>query len=233
MFPQYSSIGVENLHDNLSATILRDNLFANKRWTGDLNHFVPTSTAAFLRDFSRTGAFGELLSEVEYYQDYRKAHEDAAKLIEERLGYKTDIKHQTVDAMVLCAGHVLLIERKNLPGRGLLALPGGFLDSGEWLDDAFIRELREETKIKVPSPVLRGNVFGTMVADYPYRSMRGRVISRVYGIKLPDGPLPEVKGRSDAKRAIWVPLAEVRPENMFEDHYHIIQHLKAQLKTAI
>ncbi|MBD4036065.1 NUDIX domain-containing protein, partial [Xanthomonas citri pv. citri] len=85
----------------------------------------------------------------------------------------------------------------------LMALPGGFLDSGEWLDDAFIRELREETKIKVPSPVIRGSVFGTMVADYPHRSMRGRVISRVYGIKLPDGPLPEVKGRSDAKRAVW------------------------------
>lgn len=232
MFPQYSSIGVENLHDNLSATTLRDHLFDHKRWNGDLNHFVPSSTAAFLRDFSRGAAFEELLAEVDYYREYRRAHEDAAKLIEERLGYKTDIKHQTVDAMVLCAGHILLIERKNLPGRGLMALPGGFLDSGEWLDDAFIRELREETKIKVPSPVIRGSVFGDMIADYPYRSMRGRVISRVYGIKLPDGPLPEVKGRSDAKRAVWVPLAEVRPENMFEDHYHIIQHLKGRLKTA-
>ena len=41
----------------------------------------------------------------------------------------------------------------------------------------------------------------------------------------------KVKRASDAKEAIWVPLAEVRPENMFEDHYHIIQTLKAQMKT--
>lgn len=231
MFPQYSSIGVENLHDNLSATTLREHLFDHRRWTGELNHFVPSSTAAFLRDFSRTTPFEEVLAEVDYYREYRGAHEEAAALIQKRLGYKTDIKHQTVDAFVVCAGHVLLIQRKNFPGRGLWALPGGFLDSGEWLDDAFIRELREETRIKVPTKVLRGSVFGTMTADYPHRSMRGRVISRVYGMKLDDGPLPEVKGRSDAKVARWVPLAEVRPDNMFEDHFHLIQTLKAQMKT--
>ncbi len=69
-----------------------------------------------------------------------------------------------------------------------------------------------------------------MRADYPHRSMRGRVISDVYLIKLPDGSdKPEVKGRSDAKVAKWVPLAEVRPENMFEDHFFIIKHLIGQL----
>lgn len=235
MFPQYSSIGVDNLHDNLSATTLRDHLFDNRRWTGELNHLVPSSTAAFLRDFSRSAAFEELLAEVEYYREYRAAHEEAARMIEKRLKWKagtTDIKHNTVDAMVICAGHILLIERKNLPGRGLMALPGGFLDKGEWFDDAYIRELREETKIKVPSPVLRGSVFGTMLADYPHRSMRGRVISRVFGIKLPDGPLPDVKRGSDAKHAVWVPLSEVRPDNMFEDHYAVIKTLMGQIRTV-
>ncbi|RYF04737.1 MAG: hypothetical protein EOO77_29260, partial [Oxalobacteraceae bacterium] len=57
MFPQYGSIGVENLHDNLSATTLREHLFSTRRWNTDLNHFVPSSTAAFLRDFARTGDF--------------------------------------------------------------------------------------------------------------------------------------------------------------------------------
>lgn len=232
MFPQYDSIGVENLHGNLSATTLREHLFTERGWTGRLNHLVPGSTAAFLRDFTRRSAFEELMAEIEYATNYRNVHAEAAELIHKKLDFLTEIKHHTVDAMIICAGHVLLIERKALPGKGLLALPGGFLDTGEWLNDAVIRELREETKIKVPTPVLRGSIFGEMKADYPHRSMRGRVISQVYGIKLPDGPLPEVKGRSDAKRAFWLPLSELRPDNMFEDHFHVIAQLKGQLSKA-
>ncbi len=229
MFPQYGSIGVDNLHENLSATTLRTHLYANRRWTGELNHLVPASTAAKLRDFSRSSDFHELLAEIDYYADYRAAHREAENLIFEKLGFRTEIKHQTVDAMVVQAGHVLLIERKNLPGRGLLALPGGFLDSGEWLDDAFIRELREETKIKVPTAVLRGSYVAEMKADYPHRSARGRVISQVYLMKLPDGPQPVVKGRSDAKVAKWVPIADLKVGNMFEDHYFIIKKMLAHL----
>ena len=131
--------------------------------------------------------------------------------------------------MVVQSGHVLLIERRALPGRGLLALPGGFLDTEEWIEDAAFRELREETKIDIPNAVLRGGLVTSMLADYPHRSARGRVISQVFLIKLKDGPLPKVKGRSDAKRAMWVPLGEIRPENMFEDPAFIIQRLMNDL----
>lgn len=237
MFPQWDSIGIDNLHDNLSATNIRDYLFDNGGKMGEnfgeaFRDKVPLSTYAFLRDFTSTNAFRELLAEVEYYRNYRKAHEEAAALIKDRLGYATQIKHQTVDAMVVQSGHVLLIQRKALPGRGLMALPGGFLEDEEWHEDGFIRELREETKINVPNAVLRGGMVGSMLANYPHRSARGRVISQVYLIKLADGPLPKVKGRSDAKKAVWVPLADVQPENMFEDHYHIIQNLLPMLKKS-
>lgn len=232
MFPQWESIGVENLHENLSATQLRDHLFSTRGWDDTYRDLVPTSTHAYIRDFCRTQDFRELMSEVDYYRHYRGAHEEAAALIAERLGYYTDIKHQTVDMMVVQSGHVLLIKRKNLPGRGLWALPGGFLDKGEWLKDAVIREGREETKIKVPTSVLRGGYIGQMRADYPYRSSRGRVISDVSLFKLADGPLPKVKGRSDAKVAEWVPISDIQPQNMFEDHYHIIQHLLTMLSKA-
>lgn len=231
MFPQWGSIGVETLYGNLSATTLRNDLFTQRKWTGELNHLIPASTADALVKFSKASDFGDLLAEVDYYREYRGAHEEAAELIRQKLGYKTDIKHMTVDALVVCAGHVLLIERKNLPGRGLMALPGGFLDTGEWLSDAFIRELREETKIKVPTPVLRGSLKGHMRADYPHRSARGRVISDVYllQIDLVNGEFPSVKGRSDAKVARWIPIAEITPSNMFEDHYFVIEHLLAKL----
>jgi len=230
MFPEWKSVGVENLHDNLSATQLRDHLFETHGWDNTFRDMVPSSTNAFIRDFIRTETARELFAEIDYYRDYRKVHDEAAELIAKKLKYKTAIKHQTVDAMIVRSGHVLLIQRKNLPGRGLMALPGGFLEDYEWHEDGWIRELREETKIDVPNAVLRGGYVDTMLANYPYRSARGRVVSQVYLIKLDDGPLPKVKGRSDAKVAMWVPLTDVRPDNMFEDHYFIIQHLLAKLK---
>ena len=53
----------------------------------------------------------------------------------------------TVDAVVVQSGHVLLVERKAYPGKGLQALPGGFVRPDERLQDTCIRELREETRL--------------------------------------------------------------------------------------
>ena len=137
----------------------------------------------------------------------------------------------TVDAVVVQSGHVLLVRRRAEPGRGLYAIPGGFLDPGERIDDAVFRELREETKIKVPEPVLRGSVRAKEVFDAPNRSLRGRTITHAYLIELQPGALPKVKGSDDAEKAKWVPISVFeRMENqMFEDHYHIINTLIGKL----
>jgi bifunctional NMN adenylyltransferase/nudix hydrolase len=42
-------------------------------------------------------------------------------------------------------------------------------------------------------------------------------------IELKGEKLPKVKGGDDASKAFWVPFADVKPEQMFEDHFHIIQ----------
>jgi bifunctional NMN adenylyltransferase/nudix hydrolase len=231
MFPQWESIGVESLHDNLSATNMRDALYASKRWSPESAKSVPLGTNATIRDLLRGGDLSHLFREVDYNQNYRRAFEKAADMVEKELGFRPTVVHNTVDAMVVQSGHVLLIERKNIPGQGLLALPGGFLENREWHEDAFIRELREETKIDVNNSRLKGGMVGQMNANYPYRSDRGRVVSQVFLIKLEDGPLPKVKGRSDAKVARWVPIADIKSEMMFEDHFAIIETLKAMLKT--
>jgi bifunctional NMN adenylyltransferase/nudix hydrolase len=116
-----------------------------------------------------------------------------------------------------------MIERKAQPGQGLMALPGGFLDGNETLKLAVIRELREETRIKVPAPVLAGSITKTQVFDSPYRSARGRTVTHAYLIELKGEKLPKVKGGDDAAKAFWVPFSEVKPELMFEDHFHIVQ----------
>jgi bifunctional NMN adenylyltransferase/nudix hydrolase len=87
-----------------------------------------------------------------------------------------------------------------------------------------IREVREETGLKVPSPVLLGNIKKTKVFDSPTRSSRGRTITHAFNIVLPDGELPRVKGGSDADKAFWLPLSELKPQEFFEDHYQIIEY---------
>jgi bifunctional NMN adenylyltransferase/nudix hydrolase len=132
----------------------------------------------------------------------------------------------TVDVVVFQAGHVLMVRRNAYPGKGLMALPGGFLDASRdaSLEDAMIRELREETGLKVPSPVLRGSIENTKVFDSVERSSRGRTITHAFNIKLPLGELPRVKGGSDADKAFWVPFSELNSRYCFEDHYQIIQY---------
>lgn len=132
----------------------------------------------------------------------------------------------TVDAVVVQSGHLLLVERGDMPGKGLLALPGGFLNQEETLLDGMIRELKEETKIKVPVPVLYGKVKDRHTFDAPNRSVRGRTITTAFHIDLGFGELPRVKGSDDAAKAMWVPFKDVQQEHMFEDHYHIVDHFK-------
>lgn len=132
----------------------------------------------------------------------------------------------TVDAVVVCGGYVLMVRRKAAPGEGLLALPGGFIGQTESLIDACIRELREETKLKVPAPVLKGSLKQTRVFDHPLRSLRGRTITHAFYFELTDQALPKVKGGDDAASAHWVALNEFvkMQRETYEDHAHIIEY---------
>jgi len=130
----------------------------------------------------------------------------------------------TSDALVVQSGYILLIRRGPGDGEGLWALPGGFMNPHERLRDAAIRELREETKLKVPEAVLRGSVVREKTYDDPWRSERARLITFAMMFQLKDGPLPKVKGSDDAKEARWFTISEFcgMRNQMFEDHYSMI-----------
>jgi bifunctional NMN adenylyltransferase/nudix hydrolase len=175
---------------------------------------LPEPVRRALLDYCVEPAYLELKAEAEFLAKYRAAWSAAP--------YPPIFV--TVDAVVVQSGHILLIERRARPGRGLWALPGGFLDPGETLEDACLRELREETRLKVPAPVLRGSIRERRVFDAPHRSERGRTLTHAYHIELAPAPeLPKVKGGDDARHAFWLPLAQLEPERLFEDHYFIIQ----------
>jgi bifunctional NMN adenylyltransferase/nudix hydrolase len=177
---------------------------------------VPGHVHGFLMAFRETTTFAHLADEFHYNREYKKSWG--------RSPFPPTFV--TADAVVTCAGHVLVIRRGRNPGKGLLALPGGFVREDERIRDAALRELKEETRIKVDKIILESSIVASDVFDYPGRSLRGRTITHAFHVKLRGGKLPEVKasGADDAKRASWMPMMEVlrRADEFFEDHIHII-----------
>jgi bifunctional NMN adenylyltransferase/nudix hydrolase len=215
MFPQWGYENVEEI-EPLSAVNIRDLYFKRDCNMKFIKAVVPETTYDFLNEFKNTAEYEQIIREREFVANYKKQYAS--------LPYPPIFS--TADSVVIQSGHVLMIRRRAEPGKGLWALPGGYVNANtdKSVEDAAIRELREETQIKVPAPVLRGNIKRSKVFDAIDRSPRGRIITHAFHIELPDGELPKVKGSDDAEKARWVPIAEVRSEDCFEDHYEILQH---------
>jgi bifunctional NMN adenylyltransferase/nudix hydrolase len=215
MFPQWGFENVEEIAP-LSAVNIRDLYFKRNANMEFIRGVVPQTTFDFLTQFKETAEYEQIIREREFVETYKKQYAS--------LPYPPIFS--TADAVVIQSGHVLMIKRRAEPGKGLWALPGGYVNANtdKSVEDAAIRELREETKIKVPEPVLRGNIVRSKVFDAIDRSPRGRIITHAFHIALPDGELPKVKGADDAEKARWVPIAEVKSEECFEDHWEILQH---------
>jgi bifunctional NMN adenylyltransferase/nudix hydrolase len=214
MFPQWELEEVE-LIEPLNATDVRDLYFRRDANMNFIRSVVPQTTFDFLEEFRKSSAYEEVVAEREFIANYKKQYAS--------LPYPPVFV--TTDALVVCSGHILLVERKAFPGKGLFALPGGFLNPNERITQGAIRELKEETKIKVPVPVLEGSIKEVRVFDHPDRSARGRTITHCFLIELPDGELPKVKGSDDAKTAQWIPISQVDSSMMFEDHAQMIQEM--------
>jgi bifunctional NMN adenylyltransferase/nudix hydrolase len=215
MFPQWEYENVDEIAP-LSAVNIRDLYFKRNANMEFIRGVVPETTFVYLDAFKDTEAYEQIIREREFLIEHNKQY----------ASLKYPPIFSTADAVVFCAGHVLMIKRRAEPGKGLWALPGGYVNANtdKSVEDAAIRELREETMIKVPAPVLRGSIVRSRVFDAIDRSPRGRIITHAFHIQLPDGELPKVKGSDDAEKARWVPIAEVRSEECFEDHYEILQH---------
>ncbi|EJL31222.1 cytidyltransferase-related enzyme [Caulobacter sp. AP07] len=215
-FPQWALIDVDQTA-MLSATDLRRHLFADDPGALRLLEAnVPGPVLGMIQAFRTTEAYGRVADEFAHVEAYKAAWAVAP--------YAPTFV--TADAVVVHSGHVLLVKRKAQPGKGLWALPGGFVNPRETVLDAALRELREETRLKLPAPVLRGGLKAQGVFDHPDRSLRGRTITHAFHFEFPAGPLPAVRGGDDAARARWTPVAEARRMRgaLFEDHFHILEH---------
>lgn len=122
----------------------------------------------------------------------------------------------TVDAVIVKKTNtgfsLLLIKRANEPFQEHWALPGGFVDQNEDLKDAAIRELFEETTIKV-TELQQVGAFGK-----PFRDPRSHVVSVAYFGVVPDDAI--AIAADDAKEVGWHSIKAL-PKLAF-DHEEIV-----------
>jgi 8-oxo-dGTP diphosphatase len=132
-----------------------------------------------------------------------------------------DTPKLTVDAVILYNGRIVLIQRKNPPFQGKFALPGGFVNIGETVEDAVAREACEETGLSIEIVKLLG------VYSDPLRDPRGHTVSICY-LSLGHGIL---KADSDAKDVFLFNVDRL-PEMAF-DHNKIVEQARGEVNGIL
>ena len=118
---------------------------------------------------------------------------------------------------------IMLVQREDPPFEGMWALPGGFMEMEETLEEAARRELTEETGIKA------GEMIRFETYDKPGRDPRGRTITQVF-VMIWKEPMGIPQAGSDAKTVAWYSLSEL-PELAF-DHDLIIRDVISMIKNG-
>lgn len=212
LFPLWGYCEVPNF-ENLSATPIRKAFFGQSfaDFLASYSQKLSEPVRVFLSKFKQTDHYQTIIQEQTYLKNYQAQFAS--------LPYPPIFC--TVDALVVQAGHILLIRRGGEYGKGLLALAGGFVDASETLQTAVVRELLEETGLDLSTHTPKAQ----KVFDEPSRSLRGRTISTVFVYESTGDTLPTLKAGDDASEAIWLPLAKLDGRALFEDHYGIICNL--------
>jgi len=239
-FPQWERDFIEPYRNipGLSATQVRKHYFGRQdghkyqpihKWAGVLE-----VTADFLTEFEKTDTFKSLCWQYQFLQDYH-----------EKWGTGPFV---TADICVVQSGHILVVERgPEEYGAGLIALPGGFVKPHQRIKDAAVDECIEETGIRltegkrseeITRHMLLGSIRDYEQFDHPKRSLRGRIFTTCYLVRLDDTkPLPKVSGqlvplgeegggvRVETANAKWMPFAEAldNPSIWFEDHHSMAE----------
>jgi bifunctional NMN adenylyltransferase/nudix hydrolase len=247
-FPQWGLDVIEPYRNipGLSATQVRERYFGHyqdkfratsiRDWPGLLS-----VTAEFLIEFEHSPYFKGLRWQWNFLREY---HEERGKG-----------PFVTADICVVQSGHVLVIERgPETYGAGLLALPGGFVKPHQRIKDAAVDECMEETGIllahgkrdkEITRDMLLGSIKDWEQFDHPRRSLRGRIFTTCYLVRLNDTkPLPQVSGQLvpmgeegggvvvETKDAKWMPIAEALddPSLWFEDHHAMVETMLSLIR---
>lgn len=219
-FKAFTIESYETEDADLSATNIRKSLFepagSKEEKIEKIEGFVSAGAREWLSNWLDTSVAAYLTAEYTYYENYKKPY--AA------LPYAPTFN--TSDALIVCKHKglykALFIVRDRAPGKGTLAIPGGFLETHQTSMQASIDEVEQETGYKLKGSKLKKVYKGNILLDDPLRSLRGRVMSvlHVYNLGTLKN-LPVVKGQDDASMAMWLNVRDIAktPERFFEDHY--------------
>ena len=213
LFPEWEFVEMPLLEDGLSSTEIRKKWFSGTLTEGK----IPLAVYSYLKNKESEEWAKNLKEEYRLVEDYKK----------EWASTPYPPIFVAGDALVICKEHILLIQRGAFPGKGLYAMAGGFLDSGESLRHCAIRELIEETGIELDHKTLDKSIKDHRVFDDPHREPRGRMISHTFLFDLQEPELPKLKAADDASAAFWFPLKDLEKirSQFGGDHYRIIKNM--------
>jgi 8-oxo-dGTP diphosphatase len=117
---------------------------------------------------------------------------------------------------------VLLMKRKKDPFKDYFALPGGFIDEDERVEDAVRRKAKEELSVKVELIDILG------VYSDPNRDPRGHIISITFMAKIVEG---ELKAGDDASEIKMIKIDDMDKVKLAFDHSQILTHYVGWLKS--
>jgi bifunctional NMN adenylyltransferase/nudix hydrolase len=219
-FPDWTLDAVES-QGRIDASALRDSYFGHagnalEPALAALVNQMPATTVSFLRAWATLPYFNEIA------QEWESLKREKAKWA----GSPYAPVFVTVDAIVKCGDRVLLIQRGRSPGKGLFAVPGGFIEQRETVYQSALRELEEETHMRLLESDMRHALKAVHVFDHPDRSLRGRVITHAHYFDLGSRSLPEVQAADDAAVAAWVPIEKLgsMEDRFHDDHFHMLDY---------
>jgi 8-oxo-dGTP diphosphatase len=132
--------------------------------------------------------------------------------------YKNPIP--TVDAIIQKGLEILLIKRKKDPFKNMLALPGGFVNENEKVEEAIIRETIEETTLEIRLLDILG------VYSDPSRDPRKHIMTTVFIAEIKGDKNLEAVAADDASEIVWLSLESIEKNTFAFDHKKIINDYK-------
>jgi mutator protein MutT len=113
-----------------------------------------------------------------------------------------------VAVIIECRGKILFGVRRHDPGRGMLDLPGGFVDPGETAEEAARREVKEELGIDISGK----RYFCSLPNTYPYRDVVYDTLDLIFLVEFSEPP--EVQAADDLEDVLWVDRDAVELERV-------------------
>ena len=124
----------------------------------------------------------------------------------------------TVDTIIQKESKILLIKRKKDPFKNMMALPGGFVNEGETVEEATKREIREETSLEIRLLDILG------VYSDPNRDPRKHIMTTVFVGEIESSKDVEAIAGDDASDIVWLDLESIEKHVFGFDHKKIINN---------